>query len=74
MKCLSQALGKTPVMYRVDVEEVSFDETWLVRAGEAAASKDWNSFEFLIRSRVPIASRRNVGALLVSISEQFSLN
>ncbi|MEP3346285.1 MAG: hypothetical protein ABJN34_00060 [Litoreibacter sp.] len=73
MKCLAQALGKTPLMYRPDVEEVSFDEAWLIRTGEAAASKDWDSFEFLIRSRVPKISRRNVGALLVSISDQFAL-
>lgn len=73
VKCLSQALDKTPVIFRPGVEEVSFDEAWLLRAAETAARKDWNSFEFLVRSRVPLSTRRNLASLILSISEQFSL-
>lgn len=74
MKCLGQSLKQSPMLYRPGVEEVSFDEAWLIRAVEAAGREDWNSFEFLIRSRVPFAARRNLGSLIVSISEHFSLN
>ena len=52
------------------VEEISFDEAWLLRAVEAAG-RDRDSFEFLIRSRVPFVARRNLGSLLAGISEQF---
>lgn len=71
MKCLAQSLKQSPLLYRPGVEEVSFDESWLIRAVEAAGREDWGSFEFLVRSRVPFAARRNLGSLIVSISEQF---
>lgn len=73
MRCLSQALGKEPKLFRPSVEEISFDEAWLLRAVDAASAKDWDSFEFLIRSRVPRGARRHVGSLLSAVSEQFSL-
>ena len=72
MRCLSQALQKEPKLYRPSVEEISFDEAWLLRAVDAASAKDWDSFEFLIRSRVPRGARRNLGSLLTAISEKFS--
>lgn len=71
MRCLSQALGKSPKLFGPNVEEISFDEAWLLRSVESAASKDWDSFEFLIGSRVPRSARRNLGSLLTGISEQF---
>ncbi|MEP5762274.1 MAG: hypothetical protein ABJ327_23760 [Litoreibacter sp.] len=74
MKCLGQALEKTPITYRPGVEDISFDEAWLLQAAQSAGDGDWHSFEFLLRSRVPHRSRRNLASLIVSISEQFYLN
>lgn len=71
MKSLAQALGTSPVLLRPGVPEVSFDEAWLLRAVEAARRDDQSSFLFLLRSRVPHAARRNLGYLILSVSERF---
>lgn len=72
MKSLSQALGQSPVLHRPGVQEVSFDEAWLLRTVEAARRNDHGSFLFLLRSRVPHAARRNLGFLILSVSERFA--
>ncbi|MEP2641053.1 hypothetical protein [Roseobacter sp.] len=72
MKSLEQALGTAPVVYRPGVQEVSFDEAWLLRAITTARADDRSSFLFLLRARVPHASRRNLGFLILSVSERFS--
>lgn len=72
MKSLAQALGASPVLHRPGVQEVSFDEAWLLRAVQAARRGDRGSFLFLLRSRVPHAARRNLGFLILSVSERFS--
>ena len=64
MKCLAQATGKRPVMYRPGAGEVSFDEAWLARLAVASAESDGDSFEFLLRSRVPAWARRNLAFLI----------
>ncbi|MCV3272856.1 hypothetical protein [Roseobacter sinensis] len=71
MKSLAQALGAAPVLLRPGVAEVSFDEAWLLRTIIAAQADDRSSFLFLIRSRVPHAARRNLGFLILSVSERF---
>ncbi|SNR73396.1 hypothetical protein [Puniceibacterium sediminis] len=73
MKCLSQALEKPPLLFRPGVEEVSFDESWLLRATLVVANKDFDSFRFLLASRVPSHARRNLGFLIIGVSEQFCL-
>ncbi len=73
MKCLSQAMGKAPELYRPGVKDISFDEAWLLRTTEMASRKDWQSFEFLLRSRVRSHALRNVASLFIGISKQFSL-
>lgn len=73
MRCLEQALQKRPVMYRPGEQEVTFDEAWLLRAVEAAQAEDWDSLDFLIRSRVRPMDRRNLGYLICAISDHFSL-
>ncbi|MGZ2257244.1 hypothetical protein [Roseobacter sp. A03A-229] len=71
MKSLAQALGASPLLHRPGVAEVSFDEAWLLRSIAAAQAEDHGSFLFLIRSRVPHAARRNLGFLILSLSERF---
>ncbi|MEM9583125.1 MAG: hypothetical protein AAGA08_08420 [Pseudomonadota bacterium] len=71
IKCLGQALGKPPKLFRPGVEEVSFDEAWLVRATEMAYLREWDSFEFLLRSRVPEGTRRNLASLIIGASEHY---
>lgn len=64
VRCLTQALGKAPVMYRPGVTELSFDESWLISALRAAQSGDDASFTFLIHTRVPFEHRRSIGFLI----------
>lgn len=71
MKSLAQTLGTAPLLHSPAVAEVSFDEAWLLRTIAAAQSGDRDSFLFLIRSRVPHAARRNLGFLILSLSERF---
>jgi hypothetical protein len=73
MRCLSQALGKQPILYLPGEAEVSFDEAWLLQLASAIAAEDTHSTEFLLRSRVHPHARRHCGFLMKSIVEQFSL-
>ncbi|WP_380058827.1 hypothetical protein ACFE33_15540 (plasmid) [Falsihalocynthiibacter sp. SS001] len=72
LKCLQQATNRKPTFFRPGTQEVTFDEAWLVRAVVAATEGDDDSFAFLLRSRVPPLHQRQVGFLLIGISEQFS--
>ena len=71
MRCLSQALGKTPVLHRPGEAEVSFDEAWLLRLASAIAHDDTASTNFLLRSRVHPHARRHCGFLMKSIVTKF---
>lgn len=71
MRGLSQALGKAPKMYRPGVDEVSFDEAWLLRMAEAAMRDDDGSLLFLIHSRVPVHMRRSVAFLIRAVVDRF---
>lgn len=64
VRCLTQALGKAPVIFRPGVSELSFDESWLTSALRAAQSGDDASFTFLIHARVPFEHRRAIGFLI----------
>ncbi|MGR3467797.1 MAG: hypothetical protein ACU0CI_07935 [Shimia sp.] len=72
LRCLPQAIDKQPVFFRPGVEELSFDEAWLLRLIEAARKNDETSFAFLLNSRVIPSARRNVTFLTARIAEQFS--
>jgi len=67
---LRPALMRQPVFYRPGVDEMSFDESWLIAALGALDKKDWDSFDFLIRSRVVPAHRRSIRFLLHGIIRQ----
>ena len=69
VKCLSQALGTKPVFFAPGVQEISFDEAWLTRLIQSSHRKDYHSFRFLIRSRVPHIAQRNVAFLIHSMSD-----
>lgn len=70
VRTLPQVLSHIPRFHRPGVEEVSFDEAWLLRLFEAASAPDPDSFEFLMRSRVPPMARRSLG-FLVSRAARF---
>lgn len=72
VKCFREATNRKPVFFRPGSAEISFDESWLMRAVSAAKGGDSHSFEFLIRSRVATIHQRNIAFLIKGISEQFS--
>jgi len=74
MRCLSQALGKTPVLFRPGAYEVSFDEAWLVRLVLASAANDKDSVAFLLRSRVRQPAQRSLAFLIRAMSERLILD
>lgn len=71
IRCFGQVLGTRPVLYRPGSVEMSFDEAWLMRTVLASRAKDWESFEFLLRSRIPREQRRNMAFLLHGVSDSF---
>ena len=71
MRCLQEALGKSPKLHAPGTAEMSFDEAWLVQLGDAIARDNQASIAFLLRSRVLPEHRRLVGFLVGRISEFF---
>ena len=71
MRGFRQAVDKRPVFFRPGTVELSFDEAWLGRLFEAIEREDDDSFRFLIQSRVPRYTQRNLTFLIRSISEEF---
>lgn len=71
MRGFRQAVDRRPVFYRPGTAELSFDEAWLGRLFTSLQAGDDDSFRFLIQSRVPRWTRRNLAFLIRSISEQF---
>lgn len=72
MRCLGQALGKMPVLYRPGETDLSFDEAWLMQSAKAVRHDDTPSLSFLLRSRVAPQSRRNLAFLLRAITDEFT--
>lgn len=68
MRCLAQALGRAPVLFRPGEQEMSFDEAWLLRAISAAGRGEEDNLRFLIHSRISPTYRRNTGFLIGVIS------
>ncbi|MEM1073736.1 MAG: hypothetical protein AAF665_09540 [Pseudomonadota bacterium] len=71
MRGFRQAVGRRPVFHRPGTSDLSFDEAWLGRLFEAVERSDDDSFRFLIKSRVPRWTQRNLAYLVRSISDQF---
>jgi len=71
MRCLSQALGRRPVIYRVDEPETSFDEAWLLALARSLKTGDTASATFLLKSRVRKDLHRNLVFLLKAVVDNF---
>lgn len=72
MRCLNEALGKPARLHAPGVDEMSFDEAWLVQLDAACRRQDNASLTFLLTSRVAQKHRRMVSFLIHQISERFS--
>lgn len=53
VRCSSQLLGRRAVFFSPGIKDVTYDEAWLMRLVVSVRSRDRDSVEFLIRSRVP---------------------
>lgn len=71
MRCLSQALGRRPVLFREREAERSFDEAWLLALARSLKAGDTPSTTFLLHSRVPKRAHRNLIFLLRNVVENF---
>lgn len=72
MRCLSQALGRRPVLFRNGERERSFDENWLMALARSLTHNDEASATFLLNSRVPKHARRNLAFLLHQVTLDFA--
>ncbi len=71
IRCFGQVLGVRPVFYRPGTVQMSFDEAWLMRLVQCRRNGEWDSFQFLLRSRVGKDQRRNMAFLIGGVSERF---
>ncbi len=64
LRCLNGANGMPRVrLYQPSATELSFDERWLLAGLSAVKRRDGDSLAFLLASRIPAHSRRQVGVL-----------
>ena len=71
MRCLAQALGRRPILYREGEPEISFDEAWLMTLSSSLRKGDTSSATFLLHSRVPVYARRNLMFLLRIVVDKY---
>lgn len=71
MRCLSQALGHRPVLYREGEHETSFDERWLIALARSLRDGDEASATFLLQSRVPRHAHRTLVFLVRHVADGF---
>lgn len=71
MRCLNEALGKPARLYAPGVEEMTFDESWLLQLCLASARQDNASVDFLVQSRIARENRRLITFLIGSITDRF---
>ena len=71
MRCLSQALGRRPVLLRAGEPVTSFDEAWLMALARSLRDGDTSSATFLLHSRVPAHARRHLVFLLRNVVDNF---
>lgn len=72
MQCLRQGLNRKPIFHRINAEDVSFDESWLLRLVYRAKNGDVDSVHFLIASRVAPPYRRSLSYLVFGLAEQIT--
>jgi hypothetical protein len=72
MRCLSQALGRRPLLLREGESETTFDENWLLALARSLRTNDVDSATFLLNSRVPGYARRNLTFLMGSVVDSFA--
>lgn len=72
VRCLSQALGRRPILFRDGECETSFDEDWLMSLARSIKTNDQASTTFLLHSRVPKHAHRNLVFLLGTVADNFS--
>ena len=72
VRCLSQALGRRPIMFREGERETSFDEDWLLSLARSIQREDQASTTFLLHSRVPKHAHRNLVFLLWNVTKNFT--
>lgn len=70
IKSLRLALNRKVTFYRPGTAQVSFDEAWLIRAVTSAQNGDVDSFNFLIRSRVPHIYQRQIAYLIKGVADK----
>lgn len=71
IKCLETSARRPITWFRPGVNELSFDEAWVMRCIACVRSGDADSLDFLLRSRIAASDRRYIGFLLGRISDQF---
>ena len=72
MRCLAQALGRRPILYREGEPETSFDEAWLMTLARSLRQGDTSSATFLLHSRVPAHARRHLVFLLRMVVDKYA--
>ncbi|MEJ6404968.1 hypothetical protein [Yoonia sp. 2307UL14-13] len=70
VKSLRLALDRKVTFYRPGTAQMSFDETWVMRAITCAQQGDTDSFAFLIRSRVPHIYQRQIAYLINGVAHK----
>ena len=71
MRCLSQALGRRPILLRAGEPVTSFDEAWLMALARSLRDGDTSSSTFLLHSRVSAPARRHLVFLLRNVVDNF---
>ena len=72
MRCLAQALGRRPILYREGEPETSFDEAWLMTLARSLRCGDISSATFLLHSRVPAHAHRHLVFLLRMVIDKYA--
>lgn len=69
LRTMYQGLNKTPAFLSPNSEELSFDESWLLRCVCGLRDKDYGSVRFLIARRVAQPYQRSMAFLIEKVSE-----
>ncbi|MEL7444202.1 MAG: hypothetical protein AAGK02_00120 [Pseudomonadota bacterium] len=74
VRCLAQVLDRIPHFNRPGVDELSFDEQWLMRLILCHHADDVHSIAFLMQSRVPQHAQGNLCFLIGAVAEHLDSN
>ncbi|MDO8885171.1 hypothetical protein [Pseudotabrizicola sp.] len=70
LRGLAVVLPRAPVLHQPGAAELSFDEVWIASLLDAAARKDDSSVRFLLASRLPRHTWRQVGWLAAQLAQR----